>query len=1079
MRNVVIALVISLVVVGGVIAFVMSKKNDLPGVPDPRSERSENRENGGIAKPRPHSPIPPSTPRALVRVEVAVTTEKGEPVANARVRIDSEELLRSGRRDIAPVAEFLTNASGLGVPRDKLETGAYVVWAEASGYARARQVLTVTKSEEPVKVTMVLTSGVAISGRVVAAKDRTPIKGARVVAFKDLGREGGGDIDWLMDLLEPKTLEKPLSADVTDAEGSYSLAGLQAGVKCVVRVAADGYSPGSKGYVAAGTPNVNFELETGGRLTGQILASNGAAVSGAKVEAYRKSGSSSDIREAVRDAMGGAIDAVITGGDGSFVFAALGQGTFRLIASAPGHQEGTQDIDLKLGVEATVRITLDDGLVLAGKVVGPDGSPVPKARVSVRPQASASGGDSAIVRENEQEVETDAAGKFSFDSLTAGQHTVTVSHEELAAAQLRDVTVPQENLEIALNAGAAVMGKVTDSQGNPVDGVRMSVQDVGSVTKEAITADDGTYVLRPLSVKPINKKQVQAEKEGWARPEPQTASLVEDTATEVNFVLVRNARVEGTVKDSWGKPIEGARVFVEKMITKENPVSRFLGNCVTNTQGAFDLPTIVPSTAVRLVVEHPYYTNWSSEPFDINAGDNLADTVVTLETGASITGEVVNEEGAKLAKADVKAVKPGDPDTRDFLGGNSAKTDEQGRFTLQGLGSGRYEIVARVAGYLEGRSEPIELAEGASRSGVGVRLVTARTVSGTIVDARGKAVAGARITATDASQGTRKESGVSGEDGGWTIGGLGAEPVEIQAEAEGYAKQTLRDVPTGKGDVRIQMMSLGGVKGVVVDTEGKPVKAFSAKAEPVDVEAGYETPRTSFKTFSGSEGAFELGSLPPGAFTINVQSPGYRGTLAANIRVAASEITDVGTLTLQAGGALRGRVLDANGAPVPDASVSVIGGASRFASTRGGKTETTVTTDAAGQFVFESLKGGPTKFRATRAGFLPAESDSVDPNNLTGELVITMGTSGQIAGIVVNGRKEALANVKVYLKSDTKSAQTSSDAQGRFAFDELPEGKYTVRTFSFVKPGEERPQEAVLDVDVAAGQTTEVELVKN
>ncbi len=1077
MRNIVIALVVSTVLVGGALFLIFGGKGEGPVVVPPELPVAP-----GVVKPSTTPGVRrvdtvPATPRDLVRVEVAVVNDKDEPVANARVRIDSEEELKSGRRGITPAAEFLTNTSGLGAPKDKLVVGTYVVWAEASGYARARKLVTVAKGEEPVKVTITLSGGVAITGRVFA-KDRTPIKGARVTAFKDLGRKDGTDFDWLMDLLEPKRLEKPLAMDETDANGSYQLSNLEQGIECVVRAAADGYAPGSRNFVAAGTPNVDFYLETGGRLMGEVVATNGAPIGGAVIEAYQRTGTTSDIREAVGNAMRGAVDAVTAGGDGRFEFAALGQGAFTLVAAAPAHQEAMTDVELKLGQEATVSITLEDGLVLAGTVVGPNGSAVPNARVSVRPQTSVSGGSNAINREVDKEAATDGGGRFAFDTLSAGQCTVTVSHGELAAAQLRDIEVPQDNLEIALGEGASIEGTVTDDQGNPLAGVRVSVTDIGNVPKEAVTGDDGRYILGPLSVKPISKKQVQAEKEGWSRAEPKTVSLTEGTVAELDFALARTSRIAGTVKDTDEKPIKGVKVLVEKMITKDNPVHRFLDFAYTKDDGTFDLPKVVPSADVRLVAEHKLYIRWLSDPFSVDAGEDLVDTEIVMEVGAKITGEVVNEAGQRLEGAQVKAVKAGDPDTHDFLGGSSAKTDAQGRFEIQGLGSGNYEVVAQLSGCLDGRSETIELAEGASRSGVRVKLAAARSVSGTVTDAQRRPIAGARITAIDASAGTRKESNISDENGQFTVGNLGGEPVEIQAAADGYGTQTLHDVQTGKTGVEIQLMALGGVKGIVVDDEGKPVKAFSARAEPVETDAGYEAPRTSFKTFSGANGGFEIGNLPPGSYTINVQAPGYRGVQAANIRVTAADISDVGVLKLQVGGALHGRVIDSYGTPVPDATVTVIGGSSRLPGARGGASATTATTDADGRFAFEGLRGGATKFRAAKPGYLGVDSDSIDPNTLASDLVLRLGVGGMISGVVINGRRQPLGSVKVYLKGDPKSAQTETDGQGRFAFDELPEGVYTVRTFAFAKPGEERAPEPVLDVEVSAGGNVEVELVK-
>ena len=161
MRNIVIAVVVSTVVVGGVLLVFLGDKSASPVIPPEPAAGVDQAKPADLAPGARRVQTVPATPKELVRLEVAVVNDKNEPVANARVRIDSEEALKSGRRNPAPVAEFLTNASGLGAPKDKLLVGTYVVWAEASGYARARKVATLVKGEEPVKVVITLASVIA------------------------------------------------------------------------------------------------------------------------------------------------------------------------------------------------------------------------------------------------------------------------------------------------------------------------------------------------------------------------------------------------------------------------------------------------------------------------------------------------------------------------------------------------------------------------------------------------------------------------------------------------------------------------------------------------------------------------------------------------------------------------------------------------------------------------------------------------------------------------------------------------------------------------------------------------------
>ena len=351
----------------------------------------------------------------------------------------------------------------------------------------------------------------------------------------------------------------------------------------------------------------------------------------------------------------------------------------------------------------------------------------------------------------------------------------------------------------------------------------------------------------------------------------------------------------------------------------------------------------------------------------------------------------------------------------------------------------------------------------------------ARSVAGVVRGPDGRGIAGARITVVDTSASTRKITGVSRDDGSWEIEGLGNEPVEVKAEADGFAEVTLKDVLPDSKDVVLELVPLGSVKGTVVDGDGRPVKAFSAKPEVVEIESGYPRPRSlRYKTYGNPEGTFEIKNLSPGRYTIVIQAPGYRGTRVRDVRVAAGEATDVGEVTLLPGGILTGRVVDPDGRPIAGAKVSVIGGGNHFVMSRGRRPATSVVTGPNGEFKFEGLKGGKMRVKASFEGFVTTQSDSFDPNELDGDLVLTLERGSSIMGTVVDGRDRPVPKISVYLTGESVNDRTVTDEQGRFEFTGLPGGRYTVRTFTFKSANRKPPKEAIEKVDLPAGETLEL-----
>jgi hypothetical protein len=129
--------------------------------------------------------------------------------------------------------------------------------------------------------------------------------------------------------------------------------------------------------VGTGKNSVRLELAKGAEVTGRVLDERGAGVAAARVRF-----------DSAADFLPGADvqrDAVITGADGAFRFAALPAGSIRFIASHPDFAPGVSELIMLDGSHAKsgVEIALPAGAVVRGKVVGSDGKPVDAARVRI------------------------------------------------------------------------------------------------------------------------------------------------------------------------------------------------------------------------------------------------------------------------------------------------------------------------------------------------------------------------------------------------------------------------------------------------------------------------------------------------------------------------------------------------------------------------------------------------------------------------------------------------------------------------------------------------------------------------
>ena len=274
----------------------------------------------------------------------------------------------------------------------------------------------------------------------------------------------------------------------------------------------------------------------------------------------------------------------------------------------------------------------------------------------VQPRSAGKGLRPEINRNRDKETVTDETGAFVFENLSPVAYTVIVSHPEWASKQERDVNVPKEDLTITLSGGGAIGGHVTDKDGKPVAGARVTLQDMPGVPKEAVTDQEGYYQIGGLSTRPIRKKHVIVQPPaGYARPDSVSVEVEEGKLVTVDFTLTASSSITGTVKDSNGNPIEDAKVFVEIIPTEENPVQRYAGIAVTGADGTFEITDIKPNDNIRLRVKRRFYLEWMSDPFPILPGETLSAEAV-LKSGSSVSGVVVDAKGDPVAEARVVAV---------------------------------------------------------------------------------------------------------------------------------------------------------------------------------------------------------------------------------------------------------------------------------------------------------------------------------------------------------------------------------------------------------------------------------------
>jgi protocatechuate 3,4-dioxygenase beta subunit len=194
----------------------------------------------------------------------------------------------------------------------------------------------------------------------------------------------------------------------------------------------------------------------------------------------------------------------------------------------------------------------------------------------------------------------------------------------------------------------------------------------------------------------------------------------------------------------------------------------------------------------------------------------------------------------------------------------------------------------------------------------------AESLSGRVVDARGRPVNGATVTLWNGSSGS---SGPAGEyepvpaivrtrpDGSFELGSATENGNRLRIEAPGVAITELRLLPSGARQQPIVPPASRAVTGVVLESDGRTAAA--------GVLVRFEGTATSRWVEAAADGSFTLDGLPREGGTL-VANGGERGACSS----PAPAHGDV-VLALAPAGTIRGRVVDADTA-APIARVQVM-----------------------------------------------------------------------------------------------------------------------------------------------------------
>lgn len=592
-----------------------------------------------------------STEPVILRLKLAASLEVSvvdahnyEPIEGATVTVSSVATITSTTNH-----EGKTTVRGLG-------PGSYLIRATATRYGPAVHRFT-TKGAAGVieRRTIALRSGALVLGSVRDPSGR-PVEGAKVAAIAVSSSEQ----------------EEPEA--VTDRQGRWRLEAISAGTYRF-RATHGKHAPGLSEPVTldgrSEQRGVEIQLRPGGRVTGQVVSTDGTPVGFAAVRVH-----TGRLRQAFCDE------------HGEFHIEGLPREKLEMVAVHETATSAVKTVDLSDTANRDgVRLTLDIDGMITGIVVNAAGEEVPEAEVRAFAESSTREYDEWSLRQTPTAI-TDYGGGFVLRGLPSGTYSLN-AHRPGEYHWFRTGSVKAKtgdrDVRVVLQENGSVTGKVLYEEGTAPD--IFFVQVGAFAGKTPFSTKNGSFRVTNV---PPRTHTLFITGPGFRGSRKDDVKV--DRETNVGTIIVKKGRsVRGRVLTEGRSPVKGATVVIGTFINGDGSEFKVrFGSqktAITDENGLFSFAGLRDGALIS-AADHPEAGRSPVEP--VPEGDDVNVELIVVATGA-LQGNV--KQGGKPLMAHLSAVQA---DTRSAR--FSLDSSEDGFYRFDRLVPGRYQVNAQPSG---------------------------------------------------------------------------------------------------------------------------------------------------------------------------------------------------------------------------------------------------------------------------------------------------------------------------------------------------------------------------------------------
>ncbi len=589
-----------------------------------------------------------------------------------------------------------------------------------------------------------------------------------------------------------------------------------------------------------------------------------------------------------------------------------------------------------------------------------------------------------------------ADGTYSFAGVPAGTYTLLATLPNSDGTPLTATTVVTVLLDQTTTADitfaptGGVTGSVLRSSGDFVVNIPVQLHgqnpDGSNLSRAVRTDTGGQYTFTDIPAGTVTLESVDQATNTAASAR---VAVVADQLASQNLTLVAGGTVTGVITNQNNQAVAGAQVTV----TGNNGTF----NTTTGSDGRYFVDHVAPG-AVNVQVSDPVSGFAGRASGTISFAGQTIELDIRLVPFGTVNGTVFRADGA--------TVVPNAQITISGIASGTTTSDAQGRYSFAFVPIGSFTIdVTDPATGDRGRTSNQVSINGEVRT-VNVILNGTGSLTVLVKDASGNLVANAQVSLSERDQFGGNLNGNTQADGTVIFASVLAGPFFVTAtdpvtQLSGSASGNIASAQALT--ITVQLQAAGLVLGQVLGVDG-----ITPIANTVVQINGPQSRQIN----SASDGSFRFDALPLGTYTLqaldNLNRLRARQTgitLANNGDVVTSNLVFV------AEGTVVGQVLDPNGNPVTNLTVSL-----RSANTQIGGFQS-ANTDSTGHYSISSV---------------PVGQFTVTASNLTLHLF------GETSASVDQNGQTVTANIR--LTNNAVTLPTNLFDFNNFKFDIQPDG---------------------------------------